>query len=318
LGIAPGSPADAVARRRLSTVYMPGAKITMLPDPLIEAFTLKENRAVPAVSLYFTVSPEDGAVLRSETRLERIRVAANLRHDELEQVFNDSALQVAKWLEALRGKAEAQPPPMDYSFYVEGGRVRIVPRPRGSPMDRLVSELMIAANSSWGKVFADHGIAAIYRTQGNGKVLMSLEPGPHAGLGVEQYTWTSSPLRRYVDLINQRQLVAWLRHEVPVYHAQNDELAAATRAFEIAHEAYTEFQRGMERYWCLRYLTQEHIVETAATVLRESLVRLDGLPLVCRVPSLPTLAQGTPVKVALSNIDEWDLTLGCQFKGKLA
>ena len=77
--------------------------------------------------------------------------------------------RIAKKLEAGRGKAEAGPPPFDYNFYVENDRISIVPRLRGSPLDKVVSELMITANATWGKALADANIAAIYRTQGNGR-----------------------------------------------------------------------------------------------------------------------------------------------------
>ena len=137
-------------------------------------------------------------------------------------------------------------------------------------------------------------MAAIYRVQEGGKVRMSTVPAAHEGLGVASYAWASSPLRRYVDLVNQRQLIALARGETPPYRASDERLLAAMRDFESAHEAYGEFQRQMERYWCLRWLIQENAGTAAATVIRESLVRFDELPLVVRVPSLPPLDAGQP------------------------
>jgi exoribonuclease II len=334
LAIASATQVDEIARQRLSTVYMPGTKITMLPDSIIEEFTLKEGHVCPAVSLYLTVSATDYAVLSHETRAQCVKIVANLRHDMLEQCFNETSIReglpefphrdellilwkTALKLEAGRGKVEPQYQPVDYNFYVENDRVRIVSRMRGSPLDKLVAELMIAANSTWGGLLAQKGVPAIYRVQGNGKVMLSMEPAPHQGLGVEHYAWMSSPIRRYVDLVNQRQLLSAIRDEPPVYPAGSDDMASAMRNFEVAYDAYAEFQRTAERYWCLRYLLQENIAETQATVLRESLVRLRGLPLVCRSPSLPSLAPGTEVNVTLDHIDVWELTLGCHFKGKL-
>lgn len=335
LGVTLESASDAIARTRLSTVYFPGQKITMLPDPVIEQFTLKEGRVSPVLSLYLQVARSDYSVLGHDTKLEQVLVAANLRHDRLDPVFNEATLReglsdfpykdelltlyrVALSLEAGRGKVEPQFQPIDYNFTVEDDRIQITTRQRGSPLDKLVSELMIAANSTWGKTLSDEKIPAIYRVQGNGKVMMSVEPAPHQGLGVDQYAWSSSPIRRYVDLVNQRQLLAWVSGESPPYANRSESLTDAMRAFEMAYDAYAEFQRGMERYWCLRYLLQEEITQTSAAVLRESMVRIQGLPLVCRVPSLPHLAPGTEVKVALANVDVWELTLDCQFKGKVA
>ena len=334
LGIAFNDAVDRIARQRLSTIYMPTRKITMLPENVIKQFTLSEGRTAPALSLYLTFAGSDYTLIETKTRLESVSIKHNLRHDQLDEHFTEANInsglgdypykaelmtlwRIAKKLEAGRGKAEAGPPPLDYNFYIEGDHVRIVPRLRGSPIDKVVSELMIKANAEWGQRLAEANIAAIYRTQGNGKVSMSVEPGGHQGLGVSHYAWSSSPLRRYVDLVNQRQLIAWVSGTPPPYSRTSDELGAAIRAFEIAYDAYSDIQRKLERYWCLRYLQQEKIEIAKASVLRESLVRLSGLPLVCRVPSLPNLPFGTEVEVEIGTIDLWAIELSCRFKSKL-
>ena len=89
------------------------------------------------------------------------------------------------------------------------------------------------------------------------------------------------------------------------------------RDFEAAHEAYGALQRNLERYWSLQWLIQERVTIAAATVLRESLVRFDDLPLVARVPSLPALESGDRVEIAVSRIDLLELTLHCEFAGRL-
>ena len=334
LGIALDDSVERIARQRLSTIYMPGKKITMLPVSVIEQFTLGEGRTAPALSLYLTFAGNDYTLIESKTRLECVSIKHNLRHDQLDQHFTEANVngglgdypykqelmtlwRIARKLEATRGKAEAGSPPLDYNFTIENDRVRIVPRLRGSPIDKVVSELMIKANAEWGQRLAEANIAAIYRTQGNGKVTMSVEPAAHQGLGVSHYAWSSSPLRRYVDLVNQRQLIAWVSGTPPPYARTSDELGAAIRDFEIAYDAYAEIQRKLERYWCLRYLQQENIAVANASVLRESLVRLSGLPLVCRAPSLPNLPFGTEVEMEISAIDLWNLELSCRFKRKL-
>src|SRR5690606_15355605 len=139
---------------------------------------------------------------------------------------------------------------------------------RGSPIDKVVSELMIFANAEWGKQLAQANIAAIYRSQGNGKVKMSTSPAPHQGLGVSQYTWISSPLRRYIDMINQRQLIAMIRNDSPPYIRESDDLLIAMRDFELVHGIYGDFQRAMEQYWCLRWILQENIQTIHAQVIR--------------------------------------------------
>ena len=330
LGITLGTPAEAMARERLSTVYHPAGKITMLPDALITAYTLAEGRECPALSLYIDVN-STGEIAGTETRLERIRVAANLRHNTLEPVFNEAALArgvinhpqgaelKALWdfaqqcLRARRGDSPPQQQRADYAFQITNDHVHITLRQRGSAIDTLVSELMIYVNSTWGRELADKKIAAIYRVQSAGKVRMSTAPAAHEGLGVAQYTWASSPLRRYVDLINQRQLIAAVRNEAAPYQARDEALLSAMRDFELAHDAYAEFQRNMERYWCLRWLVQESRASVMATVLRENLVRFDELPITVRIASLPELPPDSTVELAISSIDFLDLTLHCEF-----
>ncbi len=336
LAVAPGSTLDAIARERLSTVYMPGRKITMLPDPVVAAFTLAEGTTPPVLSLVAEVSP-DGEVLRHETRVQRVPVAANLRLDAIGEDFASDLpspsdppwtpelrvlWRVAQRLFAARGKNDIQR--VDYSFDVdwtvpgwggEPGRVAIVPRPRGSPLDKLVAELMIFVNSTWGRRLADAQVAGLYRTQSAGKVKMSTRPGEHQGLGVAHYLWASSPLRRYSDLVNQRQLVAVVTGEKPPYADNDADLFAALADFEATYAQYAEFQDRMEHYWCLRWLLQEGVTETVATVIRDNLVRFDRLPLVLRLADLPALAPDSGVRVGIVRVDLLAATLECRYAG---
>ncbi len=332
LGIAPGSPLDAIARDRLSTAYMPGRKYTMLPDDVIARFSLDHGAAQPALSLYFEVG-EDGLPGAPQSRVERVHIAANLRHaqyDVLNAAFETGKSaglpyeeplrhlwRIALALEAQRGRPSTGAAIVDYSFFVEGDRVRIVPRKRGSPLDKLVSELMILVNSSWGELLAERDVAAIYRVQSTGKVRLSVHPEPHEGLGVRSYAWMSSPLRRYVDLVNQWQLVAALQGRRPPFGRTSEALLAAMRAFEITYAGYDEHQRGMEAYWSLRWIAQEAMKELEATVLRENLVRATGLPLVFRVPSLPDTPPNARVRLTVKSIDLLERSIECSYRETL-
>lgn len=332
LTIARGSTLDGIARSRLSTVYMPGRKITMLPEALIRVFTLAEGEARPALSLYLEMTPA-GEPLNHHTRLERVPIAANLRLDSIGATFTaptpatsdpewTAELRVlwrlAQTLDRARGKADFTR--IDYSFDVDWdaapeGRISIRPRPRGSPLDKLVSELMIFTNSTWGKLLADAGAAGLYRTQGQGKVKMSTRSAEHQGLGVSHYLWASSPLRRYSDLVNQRQLLALTAGERPPYADNDAELFGALADFEATYSSYAEFQSRMEHYWCLRWLQQESLQEIRASVIRDHLVRIDSLPMVVRLPDLPPLAAETPVRVGIARIDLLAATVECRFAG---
>jgi exoribonuclease-2 len=138
---------------------------------------------------------------------------------------------------------------------------------------------------------------------------MSTTPAPHEGMGVTHYAWSSSPLRRYVDLVNQRQLIAAVADEPPPYAANDAELFAVVSAFDVAYSAYAAFQTRMERYWCLRWLEQEQVARIGATVLKEDLLRIDGLPFVTRMPGMPVLPRGQRVELDLLGSDEIELTL---------
>lgn len=329
LGVAVHDALDNEVMKRLSTVYMPGHKITMLPETAIRPFSLDAGETKPALSLYLEVAA-DFTIVQQHSRLEQVQIAHNLRHDTLEPYFNENTLETdsghplwqslvflfhfAESLEKARGKYDpTRPQPVDYNFYVTDGLVSIVNRQRGSPMDKLVAELMIAANSQWGLLLAQHGVPGIYRAQNGGKVYMTTKAEGHQGLGVAQYAWCTSPLRRAVDLINQRQIISVLTLQPATYAASGDEIVGHMRNFDQTYNAYNEFQTRMERYWCLQYLIQENLQEVEATVWRENLVRLKHLPYMTKVHSLPALKPGSQVRLSVQKVDTLLMELECKF-----
>ncbi|MBS0594506.1 MAG: RNB domain-containing ribonuclease [Proteobacteria bacterium] len=355
LAIQPGSTLDRIARERLSTVYMPGWKITMLPDAVVQAYTLDAGRDCPAVSLYLTLDEATLQVRASQTRLERVPVATNLRHDRLDGVITEAALagqapaefphaaelafcwRLARELKArreqVRGKPETFTRP-DYDFRLDNAgaepsgdeQVSIAPRQRGAPLDLIVSEAMILANSTWGKWLADLGVPGIYRSQASLapgiKVRMGTKPLPHAGMGVAQYTWATSPLRRYVDLVNQWQLIACARHGrtaalAAPFKPKDASLFSVISAFDAAYTGYGDFQRDIERYWTLRWLQQQGVGELEAAVIKDGLVRAQTLPLVFRVPGSEGFARGTRLKARIAAIDLLTLELHATLLARL-
>lgn len=348
LAIAPDSNVDKVARDRLSTVYMPGYKLTMLPDDVVQAYTLTEGRECPAVSLYVTLDEATLAVKASETKLERVPIVANLRHDQLDSVITAESLtgaapaqyafapelafafRLANHLKAQREVARGKPENFnrpDYNFRLEGNdgrepkgdeRVLITTRQRGAPLDLIVAEAMILANSTWGGWLADCGVPGIYRSQASlapgVKVRMGVKPAPHAGMGVAQYTWATSPLRRYVDLVNQWQIIACARHGrtaalAAPFKPKDAALFSIISGFDAAYTAYNGFQSGIERYWTLRYLEQNGIGELDAAVMKDGLVRADALPLVFRALGADGLPRGARVRVRVTGADLLTLDL---------
>ena len=253
LAITKDDPLDQVARNRMSTVYFPGDKITMLPDSVIEQFSLDEGAPRPALSIYVDVDA-DGVVNRDtlQMRAEMVPMAANLRLEDIEHLVSDESLvdegasypyrkelailwRAAKRLHAGRqekrianglraeqlGVIDPNALARDFHFQIQEAdgvqRVDIIPRQRGSILDTIVAEWMIFCNSASGQLLADHGLPGLFRTQkgwGPLRTRMQTTPGPHEGLGLDYYAWCTSPLRRYSDLVNQWQLIALANHGV--------------------------------------------------------------------------------------------------------
>ena len=359
LAITPGSELDKLGRARLSTVYMPGYKITMLPDEVVQIYTLDEGRANPAVSLYVTYDEATLEVKNKATKLERVPVAVNFRHDKLDHIVTEEWLhtpslhvegtppelqerrselmflhRLAQQLKAdreqVRGKPENFSRP-DYTFRLEGNDgeepqgneiVSITTRKRGAPLDLIVAEAAIVANSTWGGWLAELGVPGIYRSQASMapgvKVRMSTKALPHAGMGVKSYSWATSPLRRYVDLVNQWQIIACARHGATAalaapFKPKDAELFGIISSFDGAYSAYNGYQQGMERFWTLKYLEQNAITELDGAVIKDNgpngvLVRADTLPLVISVAGT-AVPRGARVRVKLGDIDEITLDI---------
>ena len=337
LGIQPGDVVDQVARDRMTTVYSPGDKITMLPEAVVRSFSLDEGHVRPALSLYLDINVDTLQVANEFSQVDRIRVVRNIRHDELVPYDTEAALEsspapgepdplaglpfadafrllwrftlaLAAEREKMRGRPELRAR-VDFSFRIDGEQVEIVPRRRDAPFDRIVAEMAILANSRWGRLLADHAVSGLYRSQTFGRVKMSTQPAAHQGLGVAQYAWSTSPLRRYVDLVNQMQLVAVLEAEVPPFTMNDTSLYAIVSAFEARYGTVGEYQQTMERYWCLRWLGQQDERRLPAVGIRDETVRLADAPLYFQVSGLPPLGNGQPLLVDLLDWDELDLTV---------
>ena len=325
LAIKQGDKMEKNIMERLSTVYFPGGKITMLPENWIAAFSLDAGAYRPSISIYFDVDSEFN-VGEPTCKIEAVNIAENLRIQTIEPHFNaetglDEAgemmfahhqdliwfYQFAIALQKARGKYEPdRAPQYDYSIELdEEGNVSVVRRERGSPIDTLVSEMMILANSTWAQMLDENELPGLFRVQPAGKVRMSTKSEPHIGMGVQHYGWFTSPLRRAADYINQKQLISLIDDSAePLYQNSDAELFAALRDFDAAYTAYADFQRQMEAYWSLVYLQQQGTSELTATILKEDLVRIEGLPLVTRATGIPFDA--LPKSQVLLKITELD------------
>jgi exoribonuclease-2 len=321
----------------------------MLPDAVVQNYTLAEGKNCPAVSLYVTFDESTLDIVSTESKIESVPIVANLRHDTLEDTVTEDWLnstsfrrindlqpayllpeqlsflyQLAKNLkqnrEVVRGKPETFNRP-DYNFkllnvnnkeIIGDEQVQITTRQRGSPLDLIVAEAMILANSTWGQMLAEHGVPGIYRSQASlapgVKVRMGTKALPHAGIGVPSYAWSTSPLRRYTDMVNQWQIISCIKNGktaplVAPFKPKDADLFSIISNFDNTYSAYNQYQNGMERYWTLKYLQQNNITEIHATLFKENMVRADDLPLVLPVMGANNLERGAKVTVKLGQID---------------
>jgi exoribonuclease II len=324
---APALNADLIdmACNNLSTIYYPGHKVTMFPEEIINQYSLDEGKTTSVVSIYFNLDSEFN-ILDYESRLETVTVNANLRIESLEELFNNENLTLdhnypyekelkilytfAGQLEEKRGKPSTNSITVDYSFAFEKNKVILKPRQRGNPIDKLVSELMILANCTWGRMLTNAFIPAIYRVkQPNYPVKMTLQPDSHTGLNVDYYTWATSPLRRAVDYINQKQIINLITSNKNHYTGTSPELLDVAENFDTTYAKYIDFQNKMERYWSLEYLLQEKITEVTGTFVFKSKVQLDHVPIEIDTQNLIThKPKGTEVTVKLFNINPINLT----------
>jgi len=371
LAIVPNDALDQIAQQRMSTVYFPGGKITMLPQSVIEIFSLNEHQARPAISLYVQVHA-DGAInqqIPARTVLEKVYMASNLRLGDIEHLVNEVSIDDSSrtdipfrhelailWMAAKNLHAQRQtvrvaagqkeeklgPPepgslPRDFNFEIitsdgktipteaalrtdiddKDWQVVITSRQRGSVIDSIVAEWMIFSNRTWGSLLAQNDLPAIYRAQqgwGAQRTRMQTTPCRHEGLGVENYAWCTSPLRRYADLVNQWQLIAYVQQGVMAklvapFVPKDTKIMGLCAEFDANYTAYNAYQQIAEKYWCLRYIQAQGFPwNTYARVQKEGMVRIEPIPLRLYVPELQNAPRGSRVELEVLSIDTLLLT----------
>lgn len=348
LGIKRDDMIDKLARERMSTVYMPGEKITMLPETVIRAFSLDAGAARPALSLYCFFDQTTFNLMSYSTKIERVFIEKNLRLNNLEALVTEQSLMdkqeeaypfhqelMMLWpiIQALHESRQLQrvqnglrretSQKLDYNFYIDGENVKIEERVRNSPLNTIVAELAILTNNMWANMLNELGVPAIYRIQrsyGVKRTRMQLQPAPHEGLGVSCYAWLTSPLRRYIDLVNQQQLIALIEHGssarfVAPFHAKDIVFYSILQSYEERITAYYHHQNWMERYWCLKWLQQEKGGIGACVtgvVIKENTLRLDEIPLQFAQPNVGVEYIGARVLVRIKEINELECSVHCQ------
>jgi exoribonuclease II len=276
---------DLEALNRGSSIYMPDLKIPMIPAPLAEDLcSLKEGMLRPAISLMVMLTPQ--AEIRDfEIFPSMIRVRRQLTYFEANMIAETdeeikTLYHLAQNFQQYRldhGAVQITLPEVNVWLNEEGEPI-VTRTNRESPGRMLISEIMILANWLKARFLAGKGIAAIFRSQPRPKerlyrrnegsvfqnwmqrkllsrFVLSTKPDMHSGLGLDAYITATSPIRKYFDLLTQRQLRAAMGLEKP-YTAQ--EVAQIIQKLETPMSSVAKLQFKRNRYWLLKYL-ESHI-----------------------------------------------------------
>lgn len=285
-----GDVLDREAMRRGTTVYLPTQTVLMLPERIsCEIASLSAGQIRSSVVIRAWLD-DQGQLTRSNISTEAIQVLRRLHYSDADKLIKqpDSGetaqhlrelYHCAKQLQARRqteGALTLQRPEYKISI-TEGSNISVTMIERDSPSRLLVAEMMILANHIAAKYAQHHQVPLIYRVQDPplepitqamtddplyfhkvrkllGRSSLSLQPGGHSSLGLSVYTQLTSPLRRFADLVMQRQLVAHLGGDDLPY--DQDELFKVLETAErTAREA--RFVEGeAKKRWLLQYLKQ--------------------------------------------------------------
>lgn len=336
---------DHAARERMSSLYLPDRHIPMLPASLSQDHcALLEGKRRCAISFFFTLS-SDFELLDSRIMPTLIVNRARLSYHEANRLLGTMEQPYAEVLQILnqavdvfyqrridQGAVDLERSVV--SIKVDGEkRIRIVLRDTSTRSEHIVSELMILANRTAAAYLAGNGLPAIYRTQAETDLVdleqaehdavwrflvlrrmkpleLSLKSRPHATLGVDTYCQITSPIRRYADLVLQRQLRAALTEVPPAYDTDEmmDELSTLERS-----RILNKIQARREWYWLLKHLEQRKDVHIRAIVLetreRNILVEFPDFGTRTAVKVEGRLSPGAEIILTPVAIDPWSGTL---------
>jgi exoribonuclease-2 len=334
------SPVDAAAQERASSLYLPRRQIPMIPTDLSQdLLSLKEGCDRPAISLLARFSV-DGTMLRYRFTASTIRVERQLTYSDVNEnlLTKDRFRELHRLAETLRqrrlnhGAMNLSLPELEIDTD-QRGALKLALVPQDTPSRMIIAELMILYNELAAEVCRENNIPVLYRGQAQPTEKLPLDekgyiyyvfqqrrklsplhisttPNPHSGLGVALYTQATSPIRRYLDLVVQRQLSCFLAKETPLYDAEN--LEEIRVAVEPLVKSLGRIQRNRLRYWTLKYLGMNRGNALKALVLDElknkyrivltdflmvtDLKRQDGV----------IFSKGQEIRVKVRKADPWD------------
>ncbi len=333
-----GGPMDKEAASRAATVYLPETIVRMLPEEIsCGRASLIAGEMRPVLTTDVRIGP-GGELISQSIYPGRMRIGARLDYRStdrmLEQARNGDSdptlLAVRRLHEAALKLRERRRRAGAVMFHrreakvrVRGGEIEIETIDNASPSRNLVAEFMVLSNYVAARYAADHRLPIIYRVQPNegGELVMqrarlSLYAEYHAGIGLDCYAQLSSPIRRYADLVLQRQLVAALGETgLQLYDA--NELLTILANTENAEAEAKELERRAKRYWILRYLERKAMERPlAATLLRDGQsAELNDYAMRGSLHGAPPLAAEAQIMVRIDRIDPLRGLLAMNYAG---
>ena len=333
---------EDAARERMTSLYLPETTLPMLPQELSEkAGSLVAGSLRPAITLLAQFSDtfdlENWELCRS-----LVRTACRLSYEDADIALTNTSAAYGQQLNMLSGVAQPLREARIAAGALEMDRPELKVRvdeeknvavsvtPVPTPARRLVAEFMVLMNNLVGTYLHDNAIPAIYRSQDpvdmedvpetsvdavrQYHILRRIRParlstssGLHALVGVEPYAQATSPLRRYTDLVNQRQLASALDGDAPMYDVDEvkDVLFRADAMLRDLGRAENERQR----YWIQKLLSGRLGEEFSAIVLdargRDYVVELEEYLMRSNVYLRPGTEPGETVQLVLQEVDIW-------------
>jgi exoribonuclease-2 len=318
-----GGAMDREAAARATTAYLPEITVRMLPDEICcrrASLIAGERRPTLATSVLLD---GEGKLMHTAIAPAELRIGRHLSYREADLILNGNEggdeeiaaalkrmYRAAIELRERRKRAGAiLVQRREPKVRVRGDEIEVEIIDSNSPSRMLVAEFMVLNNFIAASYAAERRLPMIYRVQaaagemGAMKAHLSVYPEFHAGAGLQCYAQLSSPIRRYADLVLQRQLLSALGDSISRYSA--DEILAIMAKTENAENEAKELERRARRYWILRYL-QRHALdrELNATVTRDGVsAELDDYAVRGALRGAPNVATQTPVRVRIARVD---------------
>jgi exoribonuclease II len=325
---------DVEAARRSSTIYLPATTVRMFPERLsTDLASLNSGSPRPAYTVEVRFD-EHGNRLGYRIALTTVNVGRRFSYDEADRAFDagNTSLQtlhlIAEQLHnerAARGAITFRRP--ELKIRITGGEIEIKKINTSSPSRFIVSEMMILANGLSADFASVNALPVIYRTQEPRDAVaveeapavdalaferlrktfkrsrLSLTPGLHSGLGLSAYTQASSPIRRYADLVTQRQFTSMLRGAA-IPHGREELLRILVTAEAAEQEIRTIEDRSMN-YWLLEYLSRYKKDEQLSAVVLDlkGNIEIEDFYLRSKLTTANKLQPGEVVQVRIESIE---------------